>query len=82
MGWWALIEDVDARRALQFEVMCKAGAGKFSAICEKYGWKRSTVAMRNRVVLKKLSQKLILGSISRESVTLDSFDKTGLKTAP
>ncbi|PVB59339.1 DUF6362 family protein [Labrenzia sp. 011] len=58
LGWFFLIEDADARRALQFEVMCKAGGGKFSALCRKYGWKRSTVTSRNRVVLKKLAERL------------------------
>ena len=56
--WFSLIEDPDSRRALQFEVMCKAGGGKFSKVCEKYGWKRSTVTSRNRAVLKKLAGKL------------------------
>ncbi len=56
--WFSLIEDVDARRALQFEVMCKAGGGKFSNVCDKYGWKRTTVTSRNRAVLRKLAQKL------------------------
>ncbi len=81
MTWWALIDDVDARRALQFEVMCKAGGGKFSHICEKYGWKRTTVTMRNRVVLKKLSEKLALVEQSRKAKPLDGFDKNGLKLA-
>lgn len=67
MTWWALIDDVDARRALQYEVMCKAGGGKFTQVCKKYGWERSTVLKRNRVVLKKLSEKLILGSNSRQA---------------
>ena len=56
--WFSLIEDPNARRALQFEVMCKAGGGKFSRICEKYGWKRSTVTSRNKVVLRRLAEKL------------------------
>jgi hypothetical protein len=56
--WFSLVEDPEARRALQFEVMCKAGAGKFSRVCDKYGWKRSTVTSRNRVVLKKLAEQL------------------------
>ncbi|QFT30956.1 hypothetical protein FIV00_10750 [Labrenzia sp. THAF82] len=55
--WFSLVEDPDSRRALQFEVMCKAGGGKFSRICEKYGWKRTTVASRNRAILKKLAEK-------------------------
>ena len=67
MTWWALIDDIDARRALQYEVMCKAGGGKFTQVCKKYGWERSTVLKRNRVVLKKLSEKIALGSISREA---------------
>jgi hypothetical protein len=67
MTWWALIDEVDARRALQYEVMCKAGGGKFTQVCKKYGWERSTVLKRNRVVLKKLSEKLILGSNSRQA---------------
>ncbi|MBO6629893.1 MAG: hypothetical protein JJ939_15865 [Alphaproteobacteria bacterium] len=79
--WFALIEDPDSRRALQFEVMCKAGAGKFSAVCEKYGWKRSTVQSRNKVVLEELSKKLVLGSKSRDQGKLDRFGKTGLKAA-
>ncbi|POF29650.1 DUF6362 family protein [Roseibium marinum] len=58
LGWFFLVEDADARRALQFEVMCKAGGGKFSAVCRKYGWKRSTVTSRNRVVLKRLAERL------------------------
>jgi len=58
IAWFSLIEDADARRALQFEVMCKAGAGRFSQICEKYGWKRSTVTSRNRVVLKSLADRI------------------------
>lgn len=58
LTWFALIEDADSRRALQFEVMCKAGGGRFSRICETYGWKRSTVASRNRAVLKGLARKL------------------------
>ncbi|WP_297836325.1 DUF6362 family protein [uncultured Roseibium sp.] len=56
--WFSLIEDPDARRALQFEVMCKAGGGKFSRICEKYGWKRSTVTSRNKAVLRRLAKRL------------------------
>ena len=56
--WFGLIEDSEARRALQFEVMCKAGAGKFSQVCEKYGWKRTTVTSRNRVVLRKIAKQL------------------------
>lgn len=56
--WFSLVEDPDARRALQFEVMCKAGAGKFSQICDRYGWKRSTVTSRNKVVLKVLADRL------------------------
>jgi len=64
LTWWALIDDIDARRALQYEVMCKAGGGKFTHVCKKYGWERSTVLKRNRVVLKKLSEKLALGSNS------------------
>ena len=79
--WFALIEDPDSRRALQFEVMCKAGGGKFSAVCEKYGWKRTTVSMRNKVVLKKLSEKLTLGSKCRNEDALDGFDKIDLKAA-
>ncbi len=55
--WFSLIEDPDSRRALQFEVMCKAGGGKFSQVCEKYGWKRTTVTSRNRAVLKRLSER-------------------------
>lgn len=58
LTWFALIEDPDSRRALQFEVMCKAGGGRFSRICDTYGWKRSTVTSRNRVVLKQLARKL------------------------
>ncbi|WP_150524013.1 hypothetical protein [Roseibium sediminis] len=81
MTWWPLVEDVEARRALQFEVMCQAGAGKFSQVCEKYGWKRTTVISRNRVVLKKLSEKLCLGSGLRQSGMVADFDKTGLKQA-
>lgn len=56
--WFALVEDPDARRALQFEILCKAGAGKFSRICDTYGWKRSTVTSRNKVVLKALAVQL------------------------
>ncbi|WP_269580821.1 DUF6362 family protein [Roseibium sp. Sym1] len=56
--WFSLVEDPEARRALQFEVMCKAGAGKFSRICDKYGWKRSTVTSRNRAVLKTLAERV------------------------
>ena len=56
--WFALVDDADARRALQFEVMCKAGGGTFSRVCEKYGWKRSTVTSRNRAVLKKVAEKV------------------------
>ena len=56
--WFAMIEDPDSRRALQFEVMCKAGAGKFSRICDRYGWKRSTVTSRNRATLKRLAAHL------------------------
>ena len=55
MTWFALIEDAEARRALQFEIMCKAGGGAFSRVCETYGWKRSTVTSRNRAVLKRLA---------------------------
>jgi len=58
LTWFSLIEDPDSRRALQFEVMCKAGGGKFSRICEKYGWKRSTVTSRNRVILQNLACRL------------------------
>jgi hypothetical protein len=58
--WLSLVEDADARRALQFEIMCKAGAGRFSQVCEKYGWKRSTVTSRNRAVLKNLADRLAL----------------------
>jgi hypothetical protein len=56
--WFAMIEDQDSRRALQLEVMCKVGAGKFSQVCEKYGWKRTTVASRNKVTLRKLAANL------------------------
>lgn|GEM_PF-1611151 len=63
LTWFALIEDADARRALQFEVMCKAGGGKFSDVCRKYGWKRSTVTSRNKVVLKKLAEKIGAGGV-------------------
>ncbi len=56
--WFSLVEDPDARRALQFEVMCKAGAGVFSKVCEKYGWKRSTVTSRNRVVLARIARSV------------------------
>ena len=62
LTWFALIEDADARRALQFEVMCKAGGGKFSRICEKYGWKRTTVTSRNKVLLSKLAKRIQLSS--------------------
>ena len=58
LTWFALIDDTDARRALQFEVMCKAGGGKFSRICEKYGWKRSTVSSRNKVLLTRMAKQL------------------------
>lgn len=58
LTWFSLIKDPDSRRALQFEVMCKAGGGRFSRICDTYGWKRSTVASRNKVVLKQLARKL------------------------
>ncbi|WP_421984170.1 DUF6362 family protein [Roseibium sp.] len=58
LTWFALVDDLDSRRALQFEVMCKAGGGPFSRTCEKYGWKRSTVTSRNRVVLKQIARKL------------------------
>lgn len=58
LTWFALIEDVDARRVLQFEIMCKAGGGKFSHICDTYGWKRSTVSSRNKVVLKRLAEQI------------------------
>lgn len=81
LTWFALIEDDDARRALQFEVMCKAGGGKFSSVCEKYGWQRSTVLKRNKVVLEKLSKKLRLGEGLRKNVALERFHKTGLKAA-
>lgn len=81
LTWFGLIEDPDSRRALQFEVMCKAGGGKFTQVCKKFGWERSTVLKRNRVVLKMLSQKLILGSKSRKEGELDSFHRTGLKAA-
>lgn len=56
--WFSRIEDPDSRRALQFEIMCKAGEARFSRICEKYGWKRTTVACRNKVTLKKLAREL------------------------
>ncbi|MCV0427174.1 MAG: DUF6362 family protein [Roseibium sp.] len=62
LTWFALVDDLDARRALQFEIMCKAGGGRFSHICEKYGWKRSTVTSRNRVLLTKLAAKLNLAA--------------------
>ncbi len=58
LTWFSLIENADARRALQFEIMCKAGGGKFTRICEKYGWKRSTVCSRNKVVLTQLATML------------------------
>ncbi|WP_420333319.1 hypothetical protein [Roseibium sp.] len=58
LTWFALVEDLDSRRALQFEIMCRAGGGPFSRTCEKYGWKRSTVTSRNRVVLKQIARKL------------------------
>lgn len=58
LTWFALVDDPDSRRALQFEVLCKAGGGRFSRICDTYGWKRSTVTSRNRVVLNELSRKL------------------------
>jgi hypothetical protein len=56
--WFALIDDVESRRALQFEVMCKAGGGKFSRVCEQYGWKRTTVTSRNRAALRKMADKV------------------------
>lgn len=65
IAWFSLIEDQDSRRALQFEVMCKAGAGRFSKICEKYGWKRSTVTSRNRAVLRKLAERIKDEAVSR-----------------
>ncbi|WP_299473333.1 DUF6362 family protein [uncultured Roseibium sp.] len=58
LTWFSLIDDTDARRALQFEIMCKAGGGKFSRICEKYGWKRTTVTSRNKILLSCLATKL------------------------
>lgn len=58
LTWFALVEDLDSRRALQFEIMCKAGGGPFSLTCEKYGWKRSTVTSRNRVVLNQIARQL------------------------
>jgi len=58
LTWFALIDQPDARRALQFEVMCKAGGGSFSKLCEKYGWKRTTVTSRNKVVLGQLVERL------------------------
>ncbi|MBN9673469.1 DUF6362 family protein [Roseibium aggregatum] len=58
LTWFSLIEDTDSRRALQFEIMCKAGGGKFSKVCESFGWKRSTVTSRNKVLLKKLACRL------------------------
>ncbi|MEQ8782523.1 MAG: DUF6362 family protein [Roseibium album] len=67
MTWWALIDDPDSRRALQFQVMCAAGGGKFTQVCKKFGWERSTVLKRNKVVLENLSKKLILGSKSRQA---------------
>ncbi len=54
LTWFSKIDDADSRRALQFEVMCKAGGGRFSDVCRTYGWNRSTVTSRNRVVLKRL----------------------------
>ncbi len=63
LTWFSLIECADARRALQFEIMCKAGGGRFTRICEKYGWKRSTVASRNKVLVKRLSQTLAQKSV-------------------
>ncbi|GAB4527176.1 MAG: hypothetical protein Tsb0019_29200 [Roseibium sp.] len=59
--WFSLIEDADGRRALHFEIMCKAGAGRFSRVCEKYGWKRSSVSSRNRVLLRNLAKRVGLG---------------------
>jgi len=56
--WFSLIEDSDTRRALQFEIMCKAGAGRFSRVCETYGWKRTTVTSRNRAALKVLAGRI------------------------
>lgn len=56
--WFSMIDDQDSRRALQFEVMCKAGAGKFSRICDRFGWKRTTVVSRNRATLRKLASSL------------------------
>jgi hypothetical protein len=58
LTWFGLVDDPEARRALQFEVLCKAGAGKFSQVCDRYGWKRSTVTSRNRVVLRDLAGKV------------------------
>ncbi|WP_428670869.1 DUF6362 family protein [Roseibium sp.] len=58
LTWFAEIEDCDSRRALQFEIMCKAGGGKFSEVCRTYGWKRSTVTSRNRAALKRLASRL------------------------
>lgn len=58
LTWFGLIDDPESRRALQFEVLCKAGGGAFSRVCASYGWKRSTVTCRNRVVLRTLVERL------------------------
>ena len=58
LGWFALIEDADSRRALQYEVFCRAGRGNFSRLCKEYGWTRSTVQSRNLSVLKRLAKLL------------------------
>ncbi|TYC55682.1 hypothetical protein FMN50_11600 [Rhodobacterales bacterium] len=56
--WFSMVEDADSRRALQFEVLCKAGGGSFSKVCENYGWTRTTVTSRNRALLRRLSERL------------------------
>lgn len=57
LSWFSLIDDADSRRALQFEVLCKAGGGSFSKVCRNYGWTRTTVTSRNRALLKQLADR-------------------------
>ncbi len=80
--WYELIEDQESRCALQFQVLSAATGVSFSKVCNKFGWKRTTVISRNSIELKRLSEKLCLDRVPMQDPDPRHLRQKGAKPAP
>jgi hypothetical protein len=82
MGWLPLVTDERKRRMLSIYALCKGTRGKWTVMCRKFGWTRTTAMSAVNSAAQEIARKLILVGQESEGATSSALRQFEAETDP